>query len=521
MGPMDVSWSFAFVLVATSFLTALAALFVVSYLPVWPRSKKFGLPDTAGEDTVFLFDEEYLLDATPKARRFLSQGPDNLSDWNRLTALLTPRFPTFSAEMARLADSGLTVLEEAAGNALIRARWAGGVARIVLFDMNADAEDAPIDRQSLAALNAELDVLRRMVAHIPTLAWQQDATGNVIWANRAYLKLVEETLDDGDELIWPLPRLFSNLHADDDFAPRRNSVCLPGGAMLWFDCTVFADGDTPMFFASPADATVHAETSLRNFVQTLTKTFAGLPTGLAIFNRSRNLVMFNPALVDLFMLEPQFLAARPTLFAFFDRLRDRQMIPEPKDYKSWRQKMTALEEGAQNGVYEETWALPSGQTYRMSGRPHPDGAVAFLIEDISSEVSLTRQFRAELEMGQAVIDSLDEAIAIFSPAGILSLSNAAYSKLWGSDPAMTLSEIGIHDATSQWESLCEATTMWNEARAFVSRMGSRDTVSGQVQMRDGTRIGCRLQPIAGGATLIGFVSPDVAQVRAPVPATAG
>ncbi|MHC0052013.1 PAS-domain containing protein [Actibacterium sp. D379-3] len=520
---MGFEWSFALVLVATSLLTALAALLITSFLPVWPRGRQTGRPGLQGEETVFLFDDEYLVDATPKARRFLSRGPDNLSDWNRLTALLTPRFPDFTAEMSRLAETGMTVLEETAGTALIRARWAGGIARITLHDPETGPEDAPIDQQSLAALNSELEILRRVVAHIPTLTWQQDSTGEVIWANRAYLKLVEETLDDGDELIWPLPRLFTGVQTGDDLSPRRLSIILPGGDVQWFDCSAFAYGDTPMYFALPADATVHAEASLRNFVQTLTKTFAGLPIGLAIFNRARQLVMFNPALVDLCMLEPQFLAARPSLFAFLDQLRDKHMIPEPKDYKSWRQNMTALEQDAANGVYEKTWSLPSGLTYRVSGRPHPDGAVAFLFEDISAEVSLTRRFRAELEMGQAVIDSLDEAIAIFSPAGVLTLSNIAYARLWDSDPAMTLSEIGIHDATRHWREKCGDAPLWDEARKFTARIGPREELTEQVALADGSPLICRLKSIAGGATLVGFSVPsDVrTQARSAEPAVSG
>jgi len=51
----------------------------------------------------------------------------------------------------------------------------------------------------------------------------------------------------------------------------------------------------------------------RNFVQTLTKTFAQLSIGLAIFNRERQLVLFNPALIDLTALPADFLTGRPHL----------------------------------------------------------------------------------------------------------------------------------------------------------------------------------------------------------------
>ena len=72
-----------------------------------------------------------------------------------------------------------------------------------------------------------------------------------------------------------------------------------------------------MMFALPADAAVRAERSLREFVQTLTKTFADLPIGLAIFDQSRKLQLFNPSLIDLTRLPTGFLTARPTLFDYY------------------------------------------------------------------------------------------------------------------------------------------------------------------------------------------------------------
>ena len=82
-----------------------------------------------------------------------------------------------------------------------------------------------------------------------------------------------------------------------------------------------------------------AERQARVFVQTLSKTFAQLSTGLAIFDRSRKLVMFNPALMDLTKLSAAFLSGQPDLNAFLDRLRDSGVLPEPKNYASWREEV--------------------------------------------------------------------------------------------------------------------------------------------------------------------------------------
>jgi PAS domain-containing protein len=295
------------------------------------------------------------------------------------------------------------------------------------------------------------------------------------------------------------------VEADGSAPPFRASLRpADGRPQRWFECRGYAKGTEMLCFATPADGVVQAEEALREFVQTLSKTFADLPIGLAVFDRARRLTLFNPALTDLTALEIEFLSSRPTLFAFLDRLRDKRRLPEPRDYRKWRQRMAELEEAATHGFVQENWTLPTGQTYRVTGRPHPGGAIAFLVEDISAEISLNRRFRSEIELGQTVIDSLDEAIAVFSPGGTLTFSNAAYTRLWGTDPASTLAEIGVLDATRQWQSLTDPTPVWGDARNFLAGHGEREEWSTPVRLKDGRHLTCRFQPLAGGAALVGF-----------------
>jgi PAS domain-containing protein len=67
---------------------------------------------------------------------------------------------------------------------------------------------------------------------------------------------------------------------------------------------------------------VRAQQAQKNFVQTLTKTFVTLSIGLAIFDRNRQLMLFNPALIDLTALTADFLSTRPNLLTAFDKLWD-------------------------------------------------------------------------------------------------------------------------------------------------------------------------------------------------------
>ncbi len=156
---------------------------------------------------------------------------------------------------------------------------------------------------------------------------------------------------------------------------RASVTTQPDGLIRWYDTSQQVIDGLVVAHAVNIDAVIDAEVAQRNFVQTLAKTFAQLSIGLAIFDRKGQLALFNPALIDLTRLPAEFLSARPDMLSFFDRLRESRMMPEPKNYGSWRQEIADLIKAAADGRYLETWTLESGQTYRVSGKPHPDRAV--------------------------------------------------------------------------------------------------------------------------------------------------
>ena len=178
-------------------------------------------------------------------------------------------------------------------------------------------------------------------------------------------------------------------------------------------------------------------------------------------------------------------------------------MPEPRDYRSWRASITELEAAAADGTYSETWSLPDGQTFHVTGRPHPDGAVAFLFEDISAEMSLTRHFRSEIEQYQTVIDIFEDAVAVFSPAGDITIMNRAYRDLWKIDSDEFM--IGdLTEATRRWHELSTPTPVWGDFRDFAHDNREREEWSASVGLRDGRQIDCRFTPKPGGVTMAVF-----------------
>lgn len=505
-----------------AFLAGLAALFLTAWLdPVSRRRARSQLLRSSDDgETVFLFEQERLVDATHTARQLLEAAPRSGTHWARLIGLLAPQFAN-AAALAELEKKGEVSLTSADGGTRLAARSVGAMRRVSLINLEEHGARVQVDRHSLAAMRSELDTLRANTDTAPFLVWRESADGQITWVNKAYLDMVEKAFDIATARAWPPPALFesaSELGPSDRKSLRRLCLRAPGLATeRWFDCHMAPLGDEMLLTAIDADAAVVAETQLREFMQTLTKTFAHLTVGLVIFDRSRRLALFNPALTDLTGLPVDFLTGRPTLLAFLDRLRERQMMPEPKDYRTWRKEIAELEAAAADGKYSETWSLGTGQTYRVTGRPHPDGAIAFLFEDISAEISLTRRFRAELEMGQATIDALEDGVAVFSGDGVLALANAAYCSLWDSEPNETLNDISIVEATRTWIDKSAPSPLWGDLREFVLRPHQRAEWSAPVRLLDGRAVDCRVVPIAGGATMVQFTlrrsAPQPSEIR--------
>lgn len=504
---MEFSWIFGLGMGVAAVCAALGGLFLLAAV----QGKASRPTNTIFQDrqtgALFLFDSDVLIDSTPSARAILSASPAPGTPWQKLMAYLTPLFPEIETHLSSLAVAGTISLaseDEAHQPILLVAELRGGLTRISVIDSENASRHPGQDAMVHHAMTDELTFLRSILAQAPLLMWREREDGEVIWANAAYLLKAADLLPSGQDLTWPLPRLFDRTASKQGAAGQRQKLRFPDGKVSWFDLVSVADGTGHRVFAIPADTAVMAETTLRDFMQTLTKTFAHLPIGLAIFDSQRQLQMFNPALLDLTGLPPDFLSLRPSLLSVLDALRDRKMVPEPKDYRGWRRQITDMERAASSGVYEETWNLPGGQTYRVIGRPHPNGALALMLEDISGEITRTRRYRADLELGQSVIDSMDEAVAVFSETGTLVMTNIAYSRLWSHDPSVNLSGDGIKSLAKYWRTLAAPSPIWSEAEEFVGTIGDRDTWTAEARLLDGRRLLCRFQPLSGGATLVGF-----------------
>ncbi len=346
----------------------------------------------------------------------------------------------------------------------------------------------------------KIDFLHKVTNDVPLPIWQtspDDAEGATKWSNKQFQALLNRS--DG-HLPFQLPNDQSTIKSS-----RRHRLVSDGVRPdEWYEIQSTDHKDGTIFFAHDITSLMRAEEAQRNFVQTLAKTFAYLPTGIAIFDRKSQLVLFNPSLLDLTDLSAEFLSNRPTITTFFDQLRELRIMPEPKRYVDWRQNLETLISDAQKDRFRETWTLPGGLTYRITGRPHPDGAVAFLLEDVSAEVSLTRKFRSELELSQSVMDTDQDGLIVFDNSGRVIFSNAAHCAMWGQETDDHLETLTVLDVIKALRKKCEPSPFWSELRDFTTCFEARADWECTLFSEAFGDLDVTVRPLLAGATLVRF-----------------
>ncbi|MEO0486755.1 MAG: PAS-domain containing protein [Pseudomonadota bacterium] len=480
---------------------AASTLILATWARYAPTVDEGDSEDAPTERLIYLFDGEVLTDCTPNARAAMAQFGGGGSDLGRVLHGLRGRFAELpeSNDTAGRGFAGPFRAKDAQDDGIVRFQAWDGYTRITV-----DQSQRTRALQQIAAQGPsdELATLRSAADHAPILMWQVNDQGAVSWANEAYLaELRREGVPGADH--WPPPALFPDMTSQFLLPAQLTAVDRRQSGARSFDITGFSRDGFQHFFASSADDIVKAERARRNFVQTLTKTFSHLSTGLAIFDQERKLVLFNPALMDLLSLKATFLSRQPSLESFLDQLRDDRMLAEPKNYKAWRRQLVELEAQAVSGSYCESWSLPGGVTYRVTGRPHPDGAIAFLFEDISSDVSLTQRFHSEIELGHAALDVMEEGVAVVSSDGVVTFTNAGFRKLWHTDIDESIMPTRLTDAVALWREQGGDPDVWAELEQSVYHRNSSAPWTGDVMLSDGRRLRCRTVALGNGATLIG------------------
>jgi signal transduction histidine kinase len=351
---------------------------------------------------------------------------------------------------------------------------------------------------------------------LPHPVWLAHGAG-LIWANQAWLLAVEaSSIEDAITRKLAFDRGANALVAEAAQAGERRDAerwTPVGGQRRAFRLSAqpLEGGDIGAWALDATDVEETRE-ALRRNIEAHDETLNHLADAVAIFSPEKRLSFHNTAFAQLWGLEPAWLAEGPTHAELLDRLRQRRRLPETADYARWKADELSWYE-ALSPSPDDLWTLPDGRTLRVVRQPHPLGGLLVLFSDMTGELRLKSQYNALIQVQQATLDKLNDAVVVFGSDGRLRLYNDAFARFWNT----TAADI---DTAAEFDGIVQLCVprlhdqqFWRELKGRVTDPdpGARIAISGETKSSDDRIIAFQSRPLPDGATLVAFA--DVTDTR--------
>jgi signal transduction histidine kinase len=366
------------------------------------------------------------------------------------------------------------------------------------------------------ARDGGLDAGRAALELYPHPAWIVDEAGEVLMANRAWLAAVEApdlaaARQRGLIFDSEADELARAVIANGESGQRVRWLNFPEGRRAMKIWAEPAPGGGAAVWTTDITDARSASRAARLQTETLDLILSQVSDAVAVFDGDRRLARHNPAFARLWDLEPAWLAERPRHGEWLDRLRQARRLTPSEDYGAF--KARELERQDKPEPSETIWRLPEGRTLRVASAPHPEGGVILVFSDITDELRIKTQFNHLLQVQQATLDKLTDAVAVFGSDARLKLHNEAFQALWRLPATALVHAPHFDDLVEFCVARLHDLQFWRDLKGRITDPDPhiRAPAAGEALTGDGRRLAWQSRPLPDGATLVGFA--DVTTAR--------
>ena len=347
--------------------------------------------------------------------------------------------------------------------------------------------------------------------------WTVTTSGALLWANQAWLTVAgAASVEDAIARKLVFDRAASALIEEAAKAgeARETMRWAPmNGQRRAFRITAQPlDGGDLGVWALDVTALEDMRETLKRHEDAHDETLNHLADAVAIFSAAKRLTFHNTAFAQLWGLEPGWLDEGPTHAEILDRLRQRRRLPETVDYSRWKSDELSRYE-ALGSAPDDLWTLPDGRTLRVVRQPHPLGGLLLLFSDITGELRLKAQYNAQIQVQQATLDKLSDAVAVFGSDSRLRLHNEAFERFWNISASGLETAFDFDGVVAACVHRLHDPVFWRELKGRVADPDpqARIAISGETKTSDDRIVAFQSRPLPDGATLIAFS--DVTDTR--------
>ncbi len=370
--------------------------------------------------------------------------------------------------------------------------------------------------EKIEELEDHLETKKAMLEHTPTPFWIRDNAFNIVWVNKAYASLVDQTEDDivkkQTEISIKLKeskaktvKNLAKLSHDNNAPEKANGHIVIKGKRHFVEITEAPIKDQDNYFGMLRDLTREEEldTELQRHLNANKSLLEQLRSAIALFNADQQLEFFNSAFAELWGLEEQWLNGKPKLGDILEKLRETRRLPEQADFKNykktWLDKFTRLID-----QHDEMMYLPDGSAVRLLIVPNPMGGLMMTFEDVTSRLELESSYNTLIAVQKETLDNLAEGVAVYGGDGRLKLSNPSFAELWGLNPEDLEGEPHISTLVNKYEKFFDKDRWDDKKKAIIEHGIERKTQEGRLSRNDSVLLEYATVPLPDGGVLVSY-----------------
>lgn len=377
--------------------------------------------------------------------------------------------------------------------------------------------DVTLNINHTKELEAELNRLKidnkiycDILDNISVPIWARDNSNKIFYYNNEYKEIVNLDKDSTKENIPELAKTSITLakkarvlqsYQEDKYIIARNE------RKLFTICeNVYRDGAL-VGVAFDQSEKEKVKTELKEYTDVQNSFLESSSSAVAIYMADGKIKYFNQAFINLWGLDERWLFTNPTYGEILEELRHKRKLPEQADFSAFKKEhlklFTKLPE-----TYNEFMYLPDGKVLRMIVIPFAVGGLLFAFEDMTSHLVLERSFNSLNAVQKAMLNNLNEAIAVFGQDGRLKVYNPAYLKLLDMETEYADKSPHIADIIESKKYLFQVKdSNWiNVKNDLISVLYEREYQRTTLKMNNGAVIYRTVVPLPDGATLITYVN---------------
>jgi signal transduction histidine kinase len=390
-----------------------------------------------------------------------------------------------------------------------------GTLLLWFFDMSMGEEERAKLALRLRQTEAALDSLTHLIEAAPFPMWYRGADLRLGLVNSAFVEAVEGK--DAQDVIERSAELIDAEGEDSAAATAREAqesgriVSLMQPAIIHGERRMLRIVNVPLStravagFAVDVQDLEDARAELARHRDSQRELADRMTAGTAQFEPDRTLSFFNRPFAVMTQLDREWLAEKPEYDRVIDRMRDKQRLPEVRDFPAWKDErrdwFTSAEE-----VIEEEWMLPGGDHLRVVAQPLPDGGLRLFLEDRTEQLRLASARDTLLRVRAATFDNLFEAISVFASDGRLYLWNRRFLEDWELDEEWLSTHPRVDELVPAMARKLVNPTAAAQIREMVRQTtNERQSASGRISMTDGRHFQFAAVPLPDGNALFTMV----------------